>query len=296
MTLTALRHRRGSTREAAPADASDDSAGAAAPSQAAEVFRAVEGGQRTIRVAATAGSVVARPPEVLATSGVPVVRYESPTSPSVVTSEYPALVTPYTLRPAMNASSAAMLPPFDGGFVWVALPPKRHAPLALRLGVFLLVLLAAATVEVARAKPAWLPKHVVGSVALPPKAVASAPRSKTMTLQSSSSTATVYALPVSTYTIAFSIDHPCWVLVKSVPAGRTVFSRTLLPGSPVPPIEATGSASVLVAARANAIVITDGNRTIGTIQAPVVGHTYLLEAPATQGSATQGRTTSGHTT
>jgi hypothetical protein len=83
-----------------------------------------------------------------------------------------------------------------------------------------------------------------------------------------------YAVPRRRYTIAFFVNQPCWVALR-VPPGAAVptFSATLVPPRPTA-ITVTGAASVMVAARADAIAIRVGDHTIGTIEAPVVGLTY----------------------
>jgi hypothetical protein len=290
MTLTALRHRR-TPRSAVPSPppAADGTASAepaervAAPAPPAQTIRAVEHSQRIIK-ASTNGHAIGTSAEPLITTGVPVVRYQMPSSPSLATSEYP-VIDPGAFRRAMAVSSVALGPPM-GRAEWFGVPPRRRAPLGLRLGVLLLVPIAAASVEIARVKPAWLPKHVLGSVAPDAKAkLATRPGVTTMTLRSSSPTQTVYALPTSSYAIGVSIDHPCWVLIKAVPAGTTVFAQTLLPGAALAPIPVSGSMSITIAARANAIVITNGAHVLGTIPAPVVGRTYVLEGAASSSSA-----------
>jgi hypothetical protein len=184
-----------------------------------------------------------------------------------VTSEYPAM-TAWATSPYRPSATKRRAP---------AAPPRPRAPIALKVGVGILAIAAAGAVDIAVTKPVWLPKNEV-HVAPTPKTSAKAKPAvvATMTLRSSTPAQAVYALPPGPFNLAVSISHPCWVMVKSLPSGKTLFTQTLEPGTSVPPTTVRGSASITVAARANAIVLTEGGKTVGTITAPIVGHTYVL--------------------
>jgi hypothetical protein len=146
------------------------------------------------------------------------------------------------------------------------------------MSVVVIALVAAASVGAAvivRDHPNWR----LGGEATAPNRAAVAPRpAPTFRLVSDSSSESIYAVPASTFAVAVSAAHPCWVLMKSVPGGETLLSETLLPSVPHPPVTSNGDATISVAARAQSIVLSAGGRTIGTIATPVVGHTYLLDA------------------
>lgn len=91
-----------------------------------------------------------------------------------------------------------------------------------------------------------------------------------------SPTVTTYSVPRAPFTIAFAVDQPCWVTLRTPPsAGSPAFAATLLPTRPTA-ITVRGPASVMVAARATAIEIRYGTHAVGRIEAPVVGMTYRL--------------------
>jgi hypothetical protein len=249
----------------------------------AGLIRAVERARSNVRIRST-GRDQATTTEAPRTGKVPAVGFDAS-----ATDEYPAGRYPLSApRGGIPAFGYQTTP--GAGYPFTEYPPnvwfgspyaplipqprRRRAPLGLRIGVGILFLLAVGAVEVARAKPAWLPKNVDHPAqVVTPTAVA--PRA--MTLISNTPSQSVYVLPVSSFALSVAIDHRCWVLVKAVPGGGTLFSRTVEPGTPMPPTKVKGSASILVAARANAIVISDGTKTIGTIRSPLVGHTYVLE-------------------
>ena len=96
-------------------------------------------------------------------------------------------------------------------------------------------------------------------------------------LLSSSLGGAIYRVPTVSYAIVLTIDQPCWVTVSSPPRGAAVFAATLLPTSSPKTLELHGSSSIMVAARAVSIEIAEGSRSLGTIDAPIVGYTYTFD-------------------
>ncbi len=181
-----------------------------------------------------------------------------------------------TLPPPPPAQPRSPSPPLSPS------PAARgSAPRALRAAVLLLlvVVLGASLGLVAlRTHPAWFSSWHRGQRATAAPATVGRATGAPFALVSSSSAGATYRVRAKSYTIAFSIDHPCWVLVQTLPpAAAPVLAATLQPGAATP-VALAGSATVMVAARTNAITVRDGGRTIGVIHSPVVGSTYTLLA------------------
>jgi hypothetical protein len=166
-------------------------------------------------------------------------------------------------------------------------PPGRErgqrepAPFALRVGVLGLCavwILAIAALTTAHLRPSWVSAlrgdfshatatHSVAAASLPVAHFA---------LVSSSPSAVTYAVPVRAYSLALSIDHPCWVVVKSPATAATpLLASTLMPGT-AKAMPITGTASVVVEARANSITISSGTKVLGVIRSPALGVTYTF--------------------
>ena len=82
-----------------------------------------------------------------------------------------------------------------------------------------------------------------------------------------------YVVPDTSYTVAISVEHPCWIAIESPASGRS-FSATLEPSAGPTSFTVSGQISLMVAARANSISISHGSERLGTINAPIVGLTY----------------------
>jgi hypothetical protein len=259
MTLTELLHGRSSPAPASPPPTEIGEGEEPSPSK--NKIRAVALGPTT-------NTFVPGRWESPATSQIPVVRFGRAN-----TAEYPAYVEPF---PSISTRPQVTPPEIVRSR---SRRRRSRSPLALRIVVFTLFVLAVGAAEIAHTKPAWLPKDYFRPI-VPSKlrvVVASSPT--TMKLVTESPSQSVYTVPNRSFNLVVSIDHPCWVMVKSVPSGTTLFTQTLLPGK-VAPISVKAGASILLAARANSIAITDGTKTIGTISNPLVSHTYIFENTA----------------
>lgn len=95
------------------------------------------------------------------------------------------------------------------------------------------------------------------------------------TLVSSAPAAIRYSVPASTYSIVISVDHPCWIIVRS-PAGGSAILRemTVVPATSPMTILIHGSSSIMVAAQTNTIALTEGTRELGVLRSPRVGVVY----------------------
>jgi hypothetical protein len=262
MTLTGILQRRSANAAAKRPPANTvETADASGSTISASMIRAV-GYNPSIGLSSAA---------TLSTMQFPVVRFDASS-----TAEYPVYAD-WRTAASWKRSAAPTL-------TFVA-PSRPHAPLRLKVSVALLAIVAAGSVWAAHTKPAWLPKDVAAGPIKPAVPTTHRPGTSAPTatpsglvLISSSPSQSVYLLPVKSYALAVSIDQPCWVIVKSVPGGATIFTRTLLPAARVTPISVSGSASIAVAARTNAIVVTNGATVLGTVPHPVVGHTYVFKA------------------
>ena len=100
--------------------------------------------------------------------------------------------------------------------------------------------------------------------------------SNRVALVSSSSTAVTYRVPTSSYSIVVTVDHPCWLVVKSASSSSLLVATTLSPTASPMSIPVHGSASITVSARTQSIAITDGAKVLKTINAPVLGIAYTF--------------------
>lgn len=124
------------------------------------------------------------------------------------------------------------------------------------------------------ANPSWFfPPHAVSLVPAATRPVIS----EHLVLLSSTTTAVTYQMPVTSYSLLVSCDHPCWVEVRSpAQSGAYVFARTL-PASVTPfPIQLTGSSSISVAARVRLIQVMDGPRELTAIASPILSTAYTF--------------------
>jgi hypothetical protein len=211
--------------------------------------------------------------------GVSEPRIPSPEAQARIVPVDPSRTAEY---PAIDASMRLVGPSAAGANRATDMRAGTSAPRSIRLGVGVLALAAAGAVYLSEAKPAWLPKNVTGPVVTVTAHHLNTRTARTkvpdaMTLVKTTADASVYTIPVARYSLSVEITHPCWIMVRALPAGSVIFTRTLEPGGPMPTISAMGTASIAVAARATAIVISSGGRTIGTIPAPVVARRYIVE-------------------
>ena len=165
---------------------------------------------------------------------------------------------------------------------------KYRAPIVLRVSVAMVLVVSLASVGgalYARGHPKWLIglRNIASSV-LPAKTTTTSPPRALgrSVLVSSTSTAVVYHLPTSSYSIVVRIDHPTWIVVHS-PAGSTsaLVEETLLPSAGPLSIAMHASSSITVAARTQSITITSGASALDTIDEPIVGTVYTFESERT---------------
>jgi hypothetical protein len=205
-----------------------------------------------------------------------------PTVP--VTDEIPAVPAPPTRAPASPAPPRARR-------------PRRAAPVPLRQFVwflFFVLVLCGAGLWALHARPSWFaflrnkvpsatPVLSTGGVTPPSRPVASlakgtassaptattAPRSTFHLATASSQTGFVhdtYDVGVSSFDVTVSTSAPCWVVIKSpADAAADVVEATEPPGFRRTVPATAGSASVEVAAHGSTIVVTSGNRVLGTL-------------------------------
>lgn len=110
-----------------------------------------------------------------------------------------------------------------------------------------------------------------------------------MSLVASSRDRAVYAVPSASYSIVVSVDRPAWARIDA-PADSTdaLFEATITPQSSPRITRVSGSSSLMLAARAEAIQVKVGARTVGTITAPSIGFWYEFRPPGSQGSLPTG--------
>ncbi len=72
--------------------------------------------------------------------------------------------------------------------------------------------------------------------------------------------------------------HPCWVVVKQLGSGATLFAGTLQPQDAERFVQVSGSTSIEIGAHANAITVRNSRGSLGTIADPTVGAVYDLTA------------------
>jgi hypothetical protein len=95
-------------------------------------------------------------------------------------------------------------------------------------------------------------------------------------LVSSSTSGAVYSVPVKAYALVLTIKRPCWTTISSPAGTSAACAATLLPSSSPESVEVHGSSSVMVAAQAVSIQINAGSKSIGLINAPIVGYSYTF--------------------
>lgn len=153
-----------------------------------------------------------------------------------------------------------------------ARPKRKSAPLALRLAVVGLFVVFLATLS------GFIIVHIRPNL-LRPLRNEITPRAAVVVSHQyrfSSLGGFHYLVPGSSYTVSFNISHPCWVIVHQLATGTTLFTATLQPTNTEQSVTITGSASLEIAARANAITVRHGLQTLGIIRNPVVGATYTF--------------------
>ena len=167
-------------------------------------------------------------------------------------------------------------------------PPAPHpartrsaAPLGLRLSVvLLLVLLLVSSVGLAalRRHATWFSSlQNFAPTNAPSQIVQSRAISSQVVLVSSSSAAITYGVPAESYAIALTIDHPCWVVVKSPANSATLLvAKTFAPGASPISIPVHGSASVTVSARVRSLSIVEGSSTLYSIASPRLNVAYTF--------------------
>lgn len=167
-------------------------------------------------------------------------------------------------------------------------PPAPHpartrsaAPLCLRLSVMLLlVLLLVSSVGLAalRRHPTWFSSlQNFAPTNAPSQIVRAHAVSSQVVLVSSSSTAITYGMPADSYAIALTIDHPCWVVVKSPANSATLLvAKTFAPGASPISIPVDGSASITVSAQVRSLSIVEGSSTLYSIPAPRLNVAYTF--------------------
>ena len=98
-----------------------------------------------------------------------------------------------------------------------------------------------------------------------------------LVLLSTTTTAVTYQVPVMSYSLRVSCDHPCWIQVRSPAHSSAIaFARTL-PASAVPfSIPLRGTSSISVAARVRVIRVMDGSKVLSTIASPVLSTAYTF--------------------
>ena len=102
-------------------------------------------------------------------------------------------------------------------------------------------------------------------------------------LMSATSTAITYRVPVASYSIVVTVEHPCWLVVKSPATDQTpLAAMTLMPTSSPYSITVHGSASITIAAQASSIAIADGSRTLHSVTAPILDVAYTFIPPASK--------------
>jgi hypothetical protein len=99
-----------------------------------------------------------------------------------------------------------------------------------------------------------------------------------LALVSSTKTGLTYSVPTSTgFTLVVSTANPCWIAVKSPPKSlHYLFAATITPKQSPAVIKLKGPASVLLGARASALVVKVGSKTIGAIETPRPILTYTF--------------------
>ncbi|HVB07024.1 MAG TPA: hypothetical protein VNF07_12335 [Acidimicrobiales bacterium] len=161
-------------------------------------------------------------------------------------------------------------------------PPRRPAPSAVRgavLSLLAIVVFSNLGLAVLKLQPKLLAAvkadlHPTASVAS--AATVERPAAAHFGLVSSGAASATYAVPSAHYTISLSIDRPCWVVVRSpIDAAKPLLASVLVPATATP-IPVTGSASIVIAARAQSITISNGAKVLGVIPSPVLDTTYTF--------------------
>lgn len=162
---------------------------------------------------------------------------------------------------------------------------KQGAPLLVRLSVTMLLLVLLATVGgslYARGHPKWLiGLRNIAPSASPVETTALARTLVRVTLVSSSSTAIVYRVPASSYSVIITVDHPTWIVVRSPASSSSpLVAETLVPSASPLTLALHTSAAVTVSARTRSIAILSGSQVLETINDPVLEVTYTFEPEA----------------
>jgi hypothetical protein len=160
--------------------------------------------------------------------------------------------------------------------------PRNSTPFGLRLMVLTLVGTCLAALSLVLLRPSWLVPRIPHSSAqqlVAPKQFA------VITASGASSGNISYRIPVSSYSISVAVDRPCWIIVRQLVGGRTLFSTTLQPNVGATAIPIHGSASIEIAAQASSISIRSSDQVLGRIASPVVGVRYNFVIPSGNTSA-----------
>lgn len=162
---------------------------------------------------------------------------------------------------------------------------KASSPLVLRLSVTALILVFLASmggVAAARSHPKWfigLERFIHQGPA--PTTTRHAQLLGHAVLVSSTPTTAVYQVPSASYSIAISVVHPCWFVVKSLTGSTSVLAAlTLSPAASPMSIPAHGSTSLTVAAQTRSVTIFEGTKVLVSIKTPQVGIIYMFISKA----------------
>ncbi len=215
----------------------------------------------------------------------------------------------FSAAPDVATERTAEIPVVDGpgnrsrhpveladGTVWYPGVSRRlPAPFLVRLGVWLLffvLLLGLGGLAVERYHPDWLsflrrtapsgPQQSAigasgtsGGGTTGTRAAGRTSGTGALSLVSSSTTTTTYAVPTSSYRLVVTFPHAAWIEIAS-PAGSTHYlvAQTYQPSASPVRVRVSGTADVDLGAATTSIAVVSNGRTLGAVDSPSVGHTY----------------------